>query len=242
MFRAHLVLQHGEQIPNDAQPLRQQPDPLVHFEIAPHGRVHRFQTRFRPHELRAVEHGPLQMDVDAQDEELADLLVDLPAVQSDGAGQGDFGGEGGGEGDGGREEVFEQGRLDALGQSVGDGEFGHVVLLFAEGDEVVVDPGLVFAGVVEVEILRLHVVLAQFFGFEFGDFFEEALLLLQCHAPDHHGAIIEKKHFWCVHVSVEVQGRDRGRGGLVHFESRVVGDRGFSIFERGVASGGGEVD
>lgn len=118
------------------------------------------------------------MDVDAQDKKLADLLVDLPTAEGDGAGQGDLGGERGGEGDCGREEVFEEGGLDALGQGVGDGEFGHVVLLLAEGDEVVVYPGLVLPGVVEVEVFRLHVVFAELLGFEFGDFFEEALLFL----------------------------------------------------------------
>ena len=144
------------------------------------------------------------MDIDAQDEELANLLMDLPAAESDGAGEGNLGGERGGEGDCSCEEVFEEGSLDALGQGVGDGEFGHVVLLFAEGDEVVVDSRLVFSGVVEVEVLGLHVVFAEFLGFEFGNLFEETLLLLQCHAPDHHGAVIEKKNFWCVDLGIEV--------------------------------------
>ena len=144
------------------------------------------------------------MDVDAQDEELSDLLMDFPAAEGDGAGQGDLGGERGGEGDGGCEEVFEEGGLDALGEGVGDGQFGHVVPLLAEGDEVVVDSSLVFSGVVEVEILRLHVVFAELLGLEFGDFFEETLFLLQCHAPDYYGAVIKKKDFWRMDLGVEI--------------------------------------
>ena len=121
---------------------------------------------------------------------------------------------------------------------MGDGELGHVVLLLAEGDEVVVDSSLVLSGVVEVEVFRLHVVFAEFLGFEFGDFFEEALFLLQCHAPDYHGSVVKKKDFWRMDLCVKIQGRDGGRGGLVHFESSVVGNGGFAIVQRSVAGGG----
>ena len=41
---------------------------------------------------------------------------------------------------------------------MGDCQFRHVSFFFAEGDEVVVDAGLVFAGVVEVEVFGLDVV------------------------------------------------------------------------------------
>ena len=61
---------------------------------------------------------------------------------------------------------------------MGDGEFDHVILLLAEGYEVVVDSSLVLAGVVEIEIFGLHVVLAKFLRFEFRDFFQEPLFLL----------------------------------------------------------------
>ena len=146
------------------------------------------------------------MYVDAEDEKLADLLVDLPAAESDGAGQGDLGGERGCECDCGREKVFEEGGFYALCQGVGNGEFGHVVLLLAEGDEVVVYSGLVFSCVVEVEVFRLHVVCAEFLGFELGNLFEETLFFLKCHAPDHNGTVVEEKDFWSVDFGVEVQG------------------------------------
>ena len=146
------------------------------------------------------------MYVDPEDEKLADLLVDLPAAESDGTGQGDLGGERGRQRDCGREKVFEEGGLDALRQSVGDGEFGHVVLLLAEGDEVIVYPGLVFSCVVEVEVFRLDVVCPEFLGFEFGNLFEKTLFFLKCHAPDHNGTVVKEKDFWSVDFGVEVQG------------------------------------
>lgn len=59
------------------------------------------------------------MDVDAEDEELADLHGDLAARERDGTGERDLFGEGAGEGDGGGEEIFEEGSL-----------FFWVVLLF----------------------------------------------------------------------------------------------------------------
>ena len=59
-----------------------------------------------------------------------------------------------------------------------DGQLGHVIPLLAQGNEVVVNASLVLASVVEIELFGLHVVFAQFLLFEFGDFFEEALFLL----------------------------------------------------------------
>ena len=91
------------------------------------------------------------MDVDAEDEELADFLVDGEAREGDGACGGEEGGERGGLGDCGCKEVFKEGGLlggllefsfskreekgklkdylDALGQGMADSEFGHVILL-----------------------------------------------------------------------------------------------------------------
>ena len=59
-----------------------------------------------------------------------------------------------------------------------DGQLGHVIPLLAQGNEVVVNASLVLASVVEIELFGLNVVFAQFLLFEFGDFFEEALFLL----------------------------------------------------------------
>ena len=108
-------------------------------------------------------------------------------------------------GDGGGEEVFEEGGLDALGEGVRDGEFGHVILLLAQGDEVVVDARLVLARVVKVEVFDLDVGWGEFLGFVARDFGEEVRFLLRRHAPDHHRAVLEEEDFGRVHVRVKIQ-------------------------------------
>ena len=96
--------------------------------------------------------------------------------------------------------------FDALGQGVADGEFGHVVLFFSEADEVIIDPGLIFTRVIEVEVFRLHVVFGEFFVFEFGNIFEKTLFLQQCHSPYDDGAVLKQKYLRGVDLGVEVQG------------------------------------
>ncbi len=149
------------------------------------------------------------------------------------------------EGDGGAEEVFEEGGLDALGQGVRDGEFGHVVLLLAEADEVVVDARLVLARVVEVEVLDLHVVGREFLGREFGDVFQEALFLGGCHAPDDDGAVFEEEDFRGVDLGVEVEcvwaGGMRGVEGAWVEVGGVVWEGGFAVSERSIAGFGVQV-
>jgi hypothetical protein len=53
-----------------------------------------------------------------------------------------------------------------LCKSVTDGQLGHVVPLLAQGNEVVVNASLVLASIVEIELLGLDVVFAQFLLFE----------------------------------------------------------------------------
>jgi len=83
-----LVLQHLQEICNDVQPLGQQADSLVHFKITSDGLVDGFELGFGPHEFGGVEDRALQVNVDAQDEELADLHVDFAAGEVDAAGTG----------------------------------------------------------------------------------------------------------------------------------------------------------
>jgi len=150
------------------------------------------------------------VDINAQNEQLPDLLMYLSPIQTDGPRQCDLGWERGCERNSRGEQVFEEGGLDALGQGVGNGQLGHVVFPVAQGDEVVVDAGLVFARVVEVEVLGLDVVGGEFFGFELGDFGEEALFLGEGHAPDYDGAVVEEEDFGCVDGCVEVLGGEGG--------------------------------
>lgn len=207
MPRPHLILQHGQQIPQHLQPLRQQPDPLVHLEITPHSAVHGLQLRLRPHEFRAIEHAPLQMYVNPQNEQLTNLLRNLLPTQRDPARQRQLLRQRVGRRDGGAEQILEEARLDALGQRVADGQLGHVVLLLAQGDEVVVDARLVLARVVEVEVLRLDVRRGE--GLprrELGDVGEEARFVRGRHAPDDDGAVVEEEDLGDVDPRVEVEG------------------------------------
>lgn len=90
MAVAQLVLKHGEQIGNDVQPLGQEPDSLVHLEVSADGLVDGLKLRLDPEELGDVQDGAVEVDVDAQDEQLAYLHVDLRPAQRDLARQGDL--------------------------------------------------------------------------------------------------------------------------------------------------------
>ena len=90
---AQLILQHSQQIRNDIQPLRQQFHPLIHLQITPHGGINRLQLRFYPEKFGRVEYRAVEVDVDAENEEFANLHVDLFAGESDLAGQRNLGGD-----------------------------------------------------------------------------------------------------------------------------------------------------
>ena len=85
-----------------------------------------------------------------------------------------------------------------------DGQLGHVVLFLPQTDKVVIYPRLILPRVVEVEVLRLHIVLRQLLRLEFRDVFEEALLLRQRHTPYHHGPVFEEEHLGRVDLGVEI--------------------------------------
>lgn len=112
MRMTQLILQHSQQIPHDTNPFLHQLDALIHFQIRPHSLIDRFELGFRPHEFGGVEDGALQVDVDAEDEELADLHVDFAAGEVDAAGAGDGRGDRLRGRDGGGEEVFVEGCLE----------------------------------------------------------------------------------------------------------------------------------
>ena len=101
MRMTQLILQHRQQIRNHAHSLLQQTYSLVHLQVTPHSLINRVQLRLCPHEFRSVQDGPLKMDVDAQDEELANLHVNFSPGKVDAAGAGDCAGYRLGGGDGG---------------------------------------------------------------------------------------------------------------------------------------------
>ena len=89
MRMTQLILQHSQQIPHNTNPFLHQLDALIHFEIRPDSLVDGFELRLRPHKFGGVEDRALEVDVDAQDEELADLHVDFAAGEVDAARGGD---------------------------------------------------------------------------------------------------------------------------------------------------------
>lgn len=86
MRMTQLVLQHGQQVRDHTHSLLQQVDSLIHLQVAPHSLINRVELWLCPHELRCVEHGTLEMDIDAEDEELANLHVDLTSGEVDATG------------------------------------------------------------------------------------------------------------------------------------------------------------
>lgn len=108
---AQLVLEHGEQVGDDVEALGQQADALVHLEVAADGLVDGLEVGLDPEELGGVEDAAVEVDVDADDEELADLHVDLRARERDLAGQGDLRRDVLARVDGAGDELFEEGGL-----------------------------------------------------------------------------------------------------------------------------------
>ena len=146
------------------------------------------------------------MDIDPQDKQLPDLLMYLLARERHFPRDGNFLRKMLRGCDSRSEQLFKEGRLDRLGQCVRDGEFGHVILLIAEGDEVVVDAGLVLGRVVEVEILGLDVPRGEFLALEAGERGEEGGLLRGSHTPEDNRAVGEEEDFGDVDGGVEVGG------------------------------------
>ena len=70
-------------------------------------------------------------------------------------------------------------------------KLGHVVILFAQRDEVVVDSCLVFSSVVEIETFCLHIILSKLLALELCNLLENALLVSERHAPDHDDAVVD---------------------------------------------------
>lgn len=64
---------------------------------------------------------------------------------------------------------------------------------FLEADEVILDASLVFANIVKVEVLNLHLIFRQFLTFKFGNVIEEMLLLLQIYAPYHSSSVLKEE-------------------------------------------------
>ena len=91
MAMTELVLKHGEEVSDDVETLCQQTNTLVHLQVAPHGLVDWLEVRLNPEQLGGVENTAVEVDVDTENEELADLHIDLLSRQVDLARRRDLG-------------------------------------------------------------------------------------------------------------------------------------------------------
>lgn len=121
----------------------------------------------------------------------------------------------------------------------------HVIPLLPQRDEVVVYARLVLPRVVEVEFLCLHIILCQLLLFKLGDFLQEALFLLQRHAPQHNNAIFKQENLRYVHCRVEIRLNTSFYHGLrndVRVVYRDLPIDGFAFVQNGRCFGVVEVD
>lgn len=111
MAVAELVLEDGEEVGDDVEALGEEADALVHLEVAADGLVDGLEVGLDPEELGGVEDAAVEVDADADDEELADLHVDLRPRERDLARQRDLRRDVLARVDRAGDELLEEGRL-----------------------------------------------------------------------------------------------------------------------------------
>lgn len=90
MGMRQLIFQDLEKIGNDIESFGEKRHSLIHLQVASNSLVYRIELWFCPHQFWRIEDGSLQMDVDAQDEQLADLHIDLLSREIHTSGQCDL--------------------------------------------------------------------------------------------------------------------------------------------------------
>ncbi|KAI3476589.1 hypothetical protein L1887_61831 [Cichorium endivia] len=184
----HLVLQELQHVLEHLDAGIEQIDALWDLQIAPRGRIERFQIGLPPKDLGAIDDAADEMDVHAQDEQMADLLHDFGGGHADLAALGDALRDVLGAFDRIVDDALEEGDLGRLRQRVRQTQLGHVRRTPTQRDHVVVDARVV--GKVPVQILALDVLRSQTLHLESTQLAQEALLFHQGHAPDDDGAVV----------------------------------------------------
>lgn len=82
----------------------------------------------------------------------------------------------------------------------------HIIPLLPETNEIVIDPGLVLAGIIEIKLFGLDVVFGELLVLEPCDFLQETLFFAGGHAPEDDDAVFEEEGFRDVDCGVEVWG------------------------------------
>ena len=122
--------------------------------------------------------------------------------------------------------------LRTLRQRMTNSQLRHIIPLLPQTNKIIIDPGLILAGIIEIKLFGLDVVFGELLVLETGDFFEETLFVARGHAPEDYDAVFEEEGFRDVDRGVEVRGDGAVEwgGGVGGFVGEVGG---------GVVVGGG---
>ena len=115
----------------------------------------------------------------------------------------------------------------------------HIIPLLPERNKIIIDPGLVLAGIIEIKLFGLDVIFGELLILEPRDFLQETLFFARGHAPEDDDAVFEEEGFRDVDCGVEVR-RDGSVewGGGVGSGGGFVGEVGGGV----VVGGGGGVE
>ena len=111
----------------------------------------------------------------------------------------------------------------------------HIIPLLPQTNKIIIDPGLILAGIIEIKLLGLDIVFGELLVLEPRDFFQEPLFFARGHAPEDDDAVFEEEDLRDVDGGVEVRGDGPVEwGGGVGGGGRFVGE-----VRGGVVVGGG---
>ena len=98
--------------------------------------------------------------------------------------------------------------LRTLRQRMTNSQFRHIIPLLPQTNKIIINPRLILPCIIEIELLRLHIIFPQFLLLEFRYLFQETLFFFERHAPDYHDAVFEEEDFGDVDCGVEVGQHD----------------------------------
>lgn len=118
-------------------------------------------------------------------------------------------------------------------------QLSHIIPLLPERNKIIIDPGLILAGIIEIKLFGLDIIFGELLVLEPRNFLQEPLFFARGHAPEDDDAVFEEEDLRDVDCGVEVWG-----DGPVEWGGGVGGGGGF-VGEVGggvVVGGGGAVE